>query len=372
MQPTKPQPRHLVLIFVQDPQYYPHIERHVQALRPHFAQITVLLPVNYAKAPTAGVKYVALGRGLPQGVKGFGQFMLRVARWLLRHSWDLCQAVDPPCLFPAALVAQIKRKPLVYFSMELFQLVPALAHKPRKRRFWYALEKFGIARSDRVLTVNRSVANYLQQLFTVPQISVVRSIPHPPAVAQPVDLRAHFGIAATDLILIYQGALEPGRGLEFACAALQQRPAVHLVVLGLGELSGWVTQRAAVQDNVHFAGAFPFAELMRWAAGADAGLVWIEPIAESYRLSLPGKLFEYVHNSIPVLASPLPEIATVVNHFNVGEVAAGFSEAEFLAAWDQLAAGIRAQKYLNPLQVARQELNWERESQVLVEAYDGL
>ncbi|NLB63883.1 MAG: glycosyltransferase family 4 protein [Fibrobacter sp.] len=369
MMETK-QNKHLVLVYVQNPWYYPHIERHWRALSKKYVQITVL--ACFSEAPQQSlseVNFVSMGE-LPQGIIGFLKFMLKVWRWLLWHKWDICQATDPPCLFPAALVSKIKFRPLVYFSMELFQHTPALTNKKLKRKIWYKLEKFGVKNSSKVVTVNQSVADRLQAKFKLNTVNVVRSIPEVQKEQKaPVNLRSRFTLAEDDFILIYQGALEPGRGIEFCCDALKQRSKVHFIILGLGELESWVQERAEKQSNVHYAGAFDFVELMRWATGAQAGLVWIEPIAESYRLSLPGKLFEYMHNLTPVLASPLPEISRIVQEYQVGIVAKDLKKEGFLQALDALVA--KKDNFGEDLLRAQKELSWEQEQKKLLEVYHG-
>ena len=53
---------------------------------------------------------------------------------------------------------------------------------------------------------------------------------------------------------------------------------------------------------------------------ADVGIAPIENLCKSYYLSLPNKIFEYIHAELPVLVSDFPEMKNIVNNYSVGEV----------------------------------------------------
>lgn len=354
----------VLLLFPNHPGYYPHVARHVQALKGLYSEVIVgaVFKIGDPLPQIQGLQYYSLAQEFPAGVMGFVRFMVAVRKLILHLKPDAIEAVDPPCLIPAAELSKQLSFKLVYFSMELFTDTPALVHKPIKRSVWGILEKYAVQKAHKVLTVNASVAQALRQKFSLAQVGVVRSMPFR-SPWRPKDpwMRKKFAIAPDQFALVYQGHLEPGRGIEKFVELLPQRPSVHLVVMGLGPLADWVKAQAEVVPNLHFAGAFPFDELMVKASGADAGLVWIEPFSESYRISLPGKIFEYVQNELPVLGSPLPEIRTHITVGEVGEVASGFSDMAILKALDTLCVNSKAKVYAPGLQRARNEWCWEQE-----------
>lgn len=361
-----------LLILPNHPSYYPHVERHARTLRKRYDQVDVLAifaPGDLLPA-LDGVSYYPLAQKHAKGILGFLALMWRVVRFLSQGGWAVIEAIDPPCLIPAAWALRKKNIRLVYFSMEVFPETPALAQKPLRRWIWKKLEAWAAQRADFVFTVNESVAFVLEQNLGREPIGVVRSMPLQQNPRKGTgELRRLCGVAPGDFLLVYQGHLEAGRGLDFAADCLQQRPDVHLAILGFGPWETWAIERAQVQSNIHYCGAHPFGRLMDLAADADAGLVWIEPVSTSYRLSLPGKLFEYAHNQLPMLGSPLPEIERHILEYGLGEVGSDFQEESFLQALDRLIFGVRAQCYLSMLERARQELCWEREQDALLRAF---
>jgi glycosyltransferase involved in cell wall biosynthesis len=64
----------------------------------------------------------------------------------------------------------------------------------------------------------------------------------------------------------------------------------------------------------------PFDELCSLTASADVGLSLDQGVHGNYLMSLPNKLFDYIHAGIPVVASPMPEVVRVVDEWNIGRV----------------------------------------------------
>ena len=364
---------HALIIVPNHPAFYPHVARHANALLTRFDQVTVLA-VFAAKDVLPSlprVTYVSAGEQVPQGPRGFLRWMRTVCSFVRKHDFTAVEAIDPPNLIPAALALALRKTRLVYFSMEIFPETPALATRPLKRNVWKLLEWLAVRRADAVLTVNCSVADYLQKSLAVKSINVVRSIPElRPSPVRTGELRALCGVDDSAMLFVYQGFLEPGRGLEPLAEALRLRPNIHFAIMGYGPLQAKLEHIASVQNNIHFCGAHPFVRLMELAADADAGVVWSEPLSASYRLSLPGKLFEYVQNGLPMLGSPMPEIQSHILQYKLGEVAKDFSLEATLQALDTLCVKISQNAYAHALTEAKNILCWEQEQVVLTHAFE--
>ena len=361
-----------LLLVPNHPAFYPHVARHAIALRKRFDQVTVIAVFKPGDAlpGIAGVTWLSCAEQLAQGVGGFLRLMRNVATLVRNNPADAVEAVDPPCLVPAALALLGRKTRLVYFSMELFPETAALVHRPWRRRAWKLLEWLAAKRAQAVLTVNRSVATCLATNLGRSDVGVVRSMPERMALTvRTSELKALCGLGPEAFLLVYHGHVEPGRGIELAVDCLRERTGLHLAVLGHGPLEDWVRERACTQTNIHALGALPYAQLMLLLSGADAGLCWSEPLSESYRLSLPGKLFELVQAGVPVLGSPMPEILAHVQTYGIGEVSPTLQRGDMLATLDRLVEKARCNAYAPMLGHARQELCWEKEQAHLLEAF---
>jgi len=373
---SRPTPNSVALLAPAHPQVYPHIERHAQALRAESPSVIVLSihPSTYEPIAPHGISYSPVQAHMPTGMLGFLGLMASSFFALWKHRPALVEAIDPPCLIPAALYCKLTGASLLYFSMELYAALPSLRNKPLRRNLWLWLERAALAFCPRskALTVCKSVADKLSVQWNGKPVGVVRNLPAARPLLTTAErsklrevLRSRLGLGPTDLLLAYQGKIEEGRGLPLLLEWLRGQEHIHLVIWGYGPMDSWLREASRSMPNIHFEGAVPFAELMELGAGVDAGVVYIEPISESYRLSLPGKLFEYIQNQIPVIASPLPEIRAVVEHYRVGEVCATLNSQGLNDALMRLQCGIKEYHYSQGLSIAAQELHWERESNIL-------
>lgn len=131
--------------------------------------------------------------------------------------------------------------------------------------------------------------------------------------------RADFGIKKEDFLLIYQGDVNPGRGLNFLLDVMRLLPSnYHLIIVGDGMLRHELEQKALKIKNVRFIGKVPYLQLQEYTRLADLGINLIEPINASKRLSLPNKLFEYMACGLPFMSNNLPEPRAIVEQYGTG------------------------------------------------------
>ncbi len=109
--------------------------------------------------------------------------------------------------------------------------------------------------------------------------------------------------------MLYQGALNLGRGLEAAIHSFQTLP-LPLVVAGEGDLSASLRELAARQakpEQTRFLGYVEPAALRALTAQAWLGLNLLQDQGLSYRYSLSNKFFDYVQACVPQIAMDFPE-----------------------------------------------------------------
>ncbi|MFA5573954.1 MAG: glycosyltransferase family 4 protein [Brumimicrobium sp.] len=133
--------------------------------------------------------------------------------------------------------------------------------------------------------------------------------------------RADFNIANNDFLLLYQGDINPGRGLSIMLDVMKQLPSnFKFIIIGDGMLLQSLKDKCKNESikNVRFLGRISYKDLMTYTQIADLGINLIEPINESKRLSLPNKLFEYMSVGVPFLSNDLPEPRVLVEEYKCG------------------------------------------------------
>jgi glycosyltransferase involved in cell wall biosynthesis len=278
---------------------------------------------------------------------------------LLFRRADLLFSNDLDTLLPNFLVSRMKRRPLIYDSHEYFTEVPELVHRPRTRAVWEWLEGHLVPRLEHAFTVSPTIAEAYRSRYGV-QFHVIRNMP----------LLREMRAAEPEQppVILYQGAVNLGRGIDLAIRAMQHMEGAVLRIAGAGDVledMQRLTQELNLTDRVQFLGRMPFDQLANITQTASIGLSIEEDLGLNYRYALPNKLFDYIHAGIPVLVSDLPAMRSIVEKHEVGEVLHSRSP-EHLA--EQLKSMLDERKqatWRTNCQIAAQQLNWQREVKVL-------
>lgn len=270
---------------------------------------------------------------------------------------------------------------LVYDAHELYSErdTGALGSGLARRR-WQLVELALIRAADRVMTVNDSIADELARRYRAPRPTVIRNVPrHPSAAARALDLRSHLEIPPDLRIVLYLGIVTRNRGLEQVVASLGEVPGCAFVMLGRAPVPEYVTglrklvASEGVADRVHLLDPVPPDSVIPTARSADVGVTFIQNVGLNNYLSLPNKLFEYVHAGLPVVASAFPELERVVAGRGIGLTCDPTDPAAIGASLRAVLgddAG-RARMSANALAAAG-ELSWDAERERYTALFDGL
>jgi glycosyltransferase involved in cell wall biosynthesis len=296
----------------------------------------------------------------------YAEFNLRLFLFLLLSKADILLANDLDTLPANFLASKIKRKTLVFDSHEYFSETPEVYKRGFVRKFWLFLEKLTIKRCDAYYTVSQSVANIYKEKYNI-DFEVIRNVPF-----QNIEQQ----IQSDPDLIIYQGAVNEGRGLELMLQAMAISPQLRFLIVGDGPELQKIKSLAAfykVDERATFTGRLLPHELKAITPKASVGISIEEPLGMSYLAALPNKLFDYIQAGIPVIVSDFPEMKNLVTQYNVGLVLEDRSP-EGLSKVLNFMLNNKQQRNIwkENLKNAAKELCWEKESLKLKAIFSSL
>lgn len=302
----------------------------------------------------------------------YAEYNFRLFWFLLFHPAKLLVSNDLDTLLANFTSHKLKRVPLVYDSHEFYTGTPELVNRPVVKGIWERIEKAIFPKLKDIITVNHSIAGLYHEKYNI-TLHVVRNVPRTPAIDSLTD-RESLGLPVDKKIIVLQGAgINIQRGAEEAVEAMQYVPNALLLIIGGGDVIESLKRQVketVLEEKVRFIKRLPYNELIQYTRLADLGITLDKDTNINYRFSLPNKLFDYIHAGIPILASRLPEIARIVEGYNIGLIADNHDPKHIAGLMNQMLTDETQNKiWKNNLISAAKELNWEHEEKILTELY---
>lgn len=298
----------------------------------------------------------------------YANLNIRYFLYLLRAKVDIILANDLDTMPACYLAAVLRKKKLVFDSHELFSEVPELMNRRRVRKVWQMLENYYVKRVRLGFTVSNSIAQFYQNKYGV-EMEVIRNVAayrHRHEVVEkvrPNEVK----------VIIYQGVLNLGRGLELLIRSMVHLPGVQLWIIGTGDIDDKLKDLSAqmnITDRVEFKGRVSIYDLWKYTSQADVGVSLEEDLGLNYQFSLPNKLFDYIQARIPVVVSDLPEMSLVVSSYAIGRVLYQRTpEALAVILHEMLEESGKTDMYRSGLELAANELCWEMEEIKLIKIF---
>jgi len=307
---------------------------------------------------------------------------IRTTLRLLQDPADIYHGHEVSGLLPCYIAALLRRKPVVFdaHEMPLFERPVSELGLSRRwlRKLLEILLAYIVPRCAGVITVSPPIVDELRSWYGVAEVTLVRNVPEYRTVAKSDRLRQHLGLKPDVRIALYQGYLQPNRGLDrLIRAATFLDPDRVIVIMGKNrkttqtQLEELIASEG-VADRVKILPPVPYAELLDWTASADIGLNVASPdYSLNVRYFLPNKFFEYLMSGLPVLTSPLQAMVEIINKYDVGQVLPSLAPADIGAAINKMLADPAdlERKRANALEASKKEFYWERESSRLTHLY---
>lgn len=296
----------------------------------------------------------------------YAEYNIRLFFYLLFDKADIFLSNDTDTLPANYLAALIRRKTLVFDAHEMFPEAPEVTDRKWVKKVWTTIEDLIFPRLKNTYTVCDSIAKVYNEKYKM-NMQVVRNIPlkttNPPQRSSlqkpPIEVKGK-------KIILYQGAVNRGRGIEWMIEAMPYLDNFVFYIIGDGDVLKDLkaqVKRLFLTDKVLFLGRIPFEELPAYTACADIGINLLENWGLSYYYSLPNRVFDYIRAGVPLLACDFPEIRKIVTHYGVGTLVNNYTPSFLSATVKRMA--LRGKNKAG-FATANAELSWENESVVLL------
>ncbi len=266
---------------------------------------------------------------------------------------------------------RLKPKKLVYDSHEV--QTSRTGYNPKTIKLF---ESFMIKFVDEMIVENHTRAKKNEELYgfypnTLYNYSELYDIEDKPD----VDLHSELGLPKDEKILLYQGGLQQGRGLELLIEMMPQVKEGTLVFLGAGKLEKTLKEMAAQSSESHrikFVDKVHFKALPSYTKQAYLGFQVLQNICFNHYSASSNKLFEYIMAHVPVVSCNFPEVKAVVDQ-GVGISVDSQDVNQIAKAVNKLVEDetLRNQ-YSEKCKQIKRIYNWENEKQKLLEVYNAL
>lgn len=300
------------------------------------------------------------------------EYNIRLFFYLLFAKTDAVCAIDLDTILPAFFIAKLRRKKFIYDAHEYFTEVPEVVSRPPIQRVWERIARFTIPRTRYAYTVCDSLAEIFENQYGT-SFSVIRNMPMRRQTADGGQ-RTNEEQKMNNGIILYQGALNEGRGVAKAIAAMQEIDDAELWLAGEGDLSQELRELAeklGVTDRVKFLGYVEPADLHQLTPQATIGLNLLENKGLNYYYALPNKFLDYIQANVPSINMNYPEIKKILNRYEVGLALEKLETKYVVDAIKQL---LSDKEQYNKLKLASEQAAkiyvWEEEEKKLKAFYE--
>lgn len=284
---------------------------------------------------------------------------------LLRRKFDTVCAIDLDTILPVLFASKITGTKRVYDAHELFTEMKEVVSRPLIHSLWKSVEHFAVPQFQNGYTVSNSIVKEFYNRYKV-KYELIRNVP----VLVPTEK-----VEKDRNIILYQGAVNEARGLEYLIPAMEKINA-QLWIYGNGNLMQQcrqTVQQLHLEHKVIFKGVALPEELKKITSTCYVGINLVEPVGLNQLYSLANKFFDYIHAGVPQLTMNFPEYAAVNNEYEVA-VLTDTLETEVLAQKLNLLLSNEElyQRLENNCALASRIYNWQEEEKKLLQFYQSL
>ncbi len=343
-----------------------------------FAAFVILMfflcvPVAIIALVLGALFLASLFLNAPKHLANFGA-VIRMIRAGRKTNADIYHANDLNTMPQAYACAKLfrfrrNRRKIVYDSHEV------QTSRTGYGKGIYTIEKFFIKKADKIFCENNTRAQYMADLYKMDLPTPLYNYPEyfDLKQAQPTDLRRELDIPDDCPILLYQGGIQYGRGLDVLVQAIPHIKKGIVVFIGDGKFKPELLkliEQYGVEDRVRLRGMVPLAELSGYTMNAYLGFQILNNVCFNHYSAASNKLFEYIMAGVPVIAADFPEFRNVLKTHKVGLLVDSHDYKSIADAVNYLVENTELREALSHnCYKAAKTLNWNNCEDEFIEEY---
>ena len=331
-------------------------------------QVTLVGTKNKTSPPLSPKNYQQkrLNTWCRKGPGFYAEYNCRLFFFLLFARAHLFCCIDLDTIIPVWLASVLRNKKRVYDAHEYFSQQKEIVTRPGIYKIWHWIEKKFVPLFPQGYTIGHKIAAAFSQNYKV-QYEVVRNIPLLKPAVRLVTKKEKF--------ILYQGAVNEARGLEFLIPAMRQVNA-NLLIYGDGnfmEQTKKLIESNNLTHKVFLKGKMMPEGLDNITSNAHIGVNLVENIGLNQYLSLANKFFDYIHHAVPQVSMDFPEYKTINDQFEVALLLKNLESQTIASGLNELLVNdVLHERLSKNCLRARQHLNWQKEQEKLLLFYYNL
>ncbi len=293
----------------------------------------------------------------------YAEYNIKLFFRLLLIKHDVICAIDLDTILPCLFSSFIRKRIRVYDAHELFCEMQEIVSRPAIRRVWKGVEKLCMPFFKNGYTVSESISRIYGENYGH-KYETIRNVPLLEQNNPPASPRENF--------LLYQGALNFGRGIPYLLEAMQDLD-IPLVICGEGNFSKQardLVSQKRLNQKVLLKGMVLPEQLWEYTNRALIGINLGENTCQSIYYSLNNKFFDYMHAGLPQVAMNYPEFRRINEEYEIAYLIDDLQPETIAHAIREL---IEDREYYLRLRAnclrSRFVYNWQTEEKKLLEFY---
>lgn len=238
------------------------------------------------------------------------------------------------------------------------------------------LEAFLIKKIDETIVENHTRAKYNEDLYGF-YPHVVHNYPFKQQTknqVEKIDLHEELNLPEDEKILLYQGGIQTGRGLDKLIKAAPDFNEGTVVLIGDGKIKSelqTMVKEMNLENKVKFLPKVPLTDLPKYTRNGYLGFQVLNNVCFNHYSASSNKLFEYMMAGVPVVACDFPEIKRVVEGDHTGLTIDSHDPKQIAEAVNTLLADEKLRKeFSENSKKASGKYNWETEKSRFLQIYN--